>query len=105
MQTASLKEEFKLAAETAKPLIDAQLEAAKAALIAAKRIAQEYGVPFESGIVDNTYDKYFPASFNAKFGKLKEEFEEEDDYSEFIEDLATVYTYGNDNTGWQKSYC
>lgn len=41
MQIASLKEQFKTAAETAKPLIDVELAAAEQALDRAKAIANE----------------------------------------------------------------
>lgn len=64
-----------------------------------------HGVPFRSYVVDNTSDEYWPQSYRTKFDQPNSEFGDEDDYSEFVEQLTEVWAYDGSFGGWQKSYC
>lgn len=104
---SSLKEQFEQAVAAAMPQIEKHLKKATDALNKAKQVSRDYGVPFHSYIVDNSYDSYVPTTFRTQFQGLQEELDKEDEdaYSEFVESLTEVSAYDMYRGGWQKSYC
>ena len=64
-----LELEFKQAAEKVLPLIDKQIDIARAAIEKAVALSEEYGVPFDSDITPLSMP-YRPTSFYSKFGDV-----------------------------------
>lgn len=92
---SDLEKEFQAAYDKALPLIKEQLREARDALTRATAIANEYGVPFRSG-VSPLAQGYIPTSFEEKFSKLD---------SEIVSDISGVYDPHGDGLypGWQHS--
>lgn len=64
-----LEKEFEKAHKDASERIEEQLDIARQALVKARLISEEYGVPFETD-VSPVGNSYTPTSFEVKFEKL-----------------------------------
>jgi len=96
--SGNLEQKFRDAFAKYNPEIQEKINAASDLLKAAEKISEDHGIPFypNAGIVGGMAHGYFPQSFDAIFGDLKEQD------SDLVNELTGVYQY-EDYTGWQSS--
>lgn len=85
--------QFRMVALVAKEKIEAKLAEASKALDEAEEIAEEYGVPFHSGISPLS-QSYFPTTTSEKFPDVD---------SDFINEISDAYHSDYGGEGWQHS--